>query len=726
MKIKLFIFAVCVQLYCAVGFCKEGQASWIAAQQNANANSGNKDRTVATEPGKHTHAVQQGPAAFNKASLNTLSIRLQAVDAQLKLLMPMVNAKDDSSSDSKTESKSETNAEKARALYKQLLDAWQERAKVLQALIQLSKSTGADKQAIAAVIKPSLTDDFSIESGGGWAHDAMAAIGDEGIDLLLKTYPDADEKHRNMVAAAIYGVKDPACLEKLKAIYSETKYKKIKSAALSALAGLYTTDPVGIEALLREAALDQNGTCREVAISNMSRVGPAATKTLLEELVADPTETAEFRARMARRLEDYYPKRRLERVLKELSEPSLDHNRRAAIYGYLGRTEGDRQVLRENIERIKPFLKLTYARDGTPDSRSRVDIWRIIYKATGETLPLELAYDDDEDRDHLIYNIVSDLASPYRGTGVDGTAVARNQILPLITRWKPVPFDDKDLDLLLEASLSANEAQLNMITMCIAKIRDPKWSDRLILAYADSQHAHVQPSIFRAMAEVYHYHNVPAVEALIIKISRDKTKNSHLRRNAMTIFSNNHITFGRGGQGFTIRPELEAYLVSFVQEPNEIDTIKDSAYSKLIRYFPGKYEEMLIEWYTSAKTDDSLRFRLNSILDEFDPTWVQVNQHQLTPLMKVTRSNGNPDNWARATIWKVIYRATKKTLPLELNAKDKHSYDYAKKTMIGLVKWANRRAKLPMTEAAARERVELVIKFWKSEGAKGSGRMYRQ
>ena len=719
MKVKLFLFAVCMQLYCAVGFCKEGQASWMAAQQNANANSGNKDRTVAIEPEKQTRAVQQGPAAFNKALLNTLNIRLQAVDAQLKLLLPAVNAKDDSSSDYQ----SETNAEKARTLFKQLHNALQERAEVLQALIQLSKSTGADKRAIAAVIKPSLTDDFSIESGGGWAHDTLAAIGDEGIDLLLKTYPDADEKHRDMVAAAIYRVEDPASLEKLKAIYNDSKYKRIKNAALSALAGLYTNDPVRIKALLLEAARDQNGTCREVAIYNMSRVGPTATKELLEELVADLTETAEFRARMARRLEDYYPKRRLERVLKELSEPGLDHNRRAAIYRYLGQTEGDRQVLRENIDRIKPLLKLKYDRDGTPDSRSRVDIWRIIYKATGETLPLELAYDDDEDRDQLIFRIISDLAYPYQGKGIDGRAVARNQILPLITRWEPVPFDDKNLDLLLEASLSADKAQLNMIAMCIAKIRDPKWSDRLISAYADSQYAQVQSSIFRALAEVYHYHNVPAVEALIIKISRDKTENPHSRSNAMTIFSNNHIAFGRGGQGFTIRPELEAYLVSFVQEPNEIDTIKDSAYSKLIRYFPGKYEEMLIAWYTSAKTNDSLRLRLNSILDEFDPTWVQENQHQLTPLMKMNRSNGTPDNWARSTIWKVIYRATKQALPLELNAKDKHSYDYAKKTMIGTVMWANREAKPPMTEAAARERVELVIRFWKNERAKGSGRM---
>jgi hypothetical protein len=266
---------------------------------------------------------------------------------------------------------------------------------------------------------------------------------------------------------------------------------------------------------------------------------------------------------------------------------------------------------------------------------------------------------------------------------------------------------------LLEASLTADTARLERIATAIAKISDPKWSERLISAYANSQYIKVKTSIFRAMAEIYNRYNIPTVETFIIKISHDKAENNLSRRNAMVTISNHKIIFGRGGTGLTIQPDLEAYLASFVQDLNESDEMKVESCSLLIRYFPSKYEAVAIALYGEPKANNT-RFRLaRSIFYEFDPKWVKENLKQLIPLLKVNLPNGTPDNTGRADIWATIYITTKQKLSLELNPNESIQYDSAKQFMTAAVIRANSRDKTSMTEAEVKKLVEDLIVPWK-------------
>ncbi len=507
--------------------------------------------------------IETGFCTSNNALLENLTNRLQNIEANMRQIDSQFNIlRNDPNFNSRLE-----NNENARSALNQFYEYIREKADILQKLIQISKSKGADKKAIAQTIAQGLPDDFNLEWGGGMSHDALAEIGEEGLELLIQAYPGSDEKHKKMVTTAIRGVKDPNCLGRLKIIYRDPVYKELHGSVLTALVNLYAADPNVIEALLLEATCDPNGTLRQEAVYELTRVSPEQVKKLLEESVANPEEDPVFKAWATIRLENYYPEQRIERILTELSQPELDSNQRQSIYSvylYMNLSEGDKKAIIQNVARFKQLLKLTLDKNGTPDSRSRVGIWRIIYKATGEKLPLELAYNDDEDRDLLIYNIVQDIARPYEGKGIDGRAAARQQILPLITRWKPLDFDDKDLDLLLESSVMADEAKLELISDAITKISDPKWSETLVSAYADARYARVKMSILVSMDNILIHHNVPSLETFIIKISQDRTERPDFRHNAMTMISNYHISFDFQGKGLIIQPDLEPYLAGFV------------------------------------------------------------------------------------------------------------------------------------------------------------------
>jgi hypothetical protein len=653
--------------------------------------------------------------ANNDTILETLTNRIQVIEANIKQIDSQFNIlRNDPNSDMRIE-----NDEKVRLSVILYYEYLQEKGKILKELVQLSKSEGADKKAIAQTIALGLTNDFTLEMGGGMSHDTLAEIGEEGLELLIQAYSGSDEKHKDMVKTAIRRVNDPNCMGRLKAIYYDPGHNELHSSALTALTNLYKADPNSIELLLREAACDPNSTLRQHAVYELTRISPEAAKKLLEERVADSTENSEFKVWASLRLENYYPQRRIERILTELSQPELDSNQRESIYSaylYTTLSERDENTIIQNIDRFKPFLKLTRDQNGTPDSRSRVGIWRIIYKATGEMLPLELAYDDDEERDHLIYNMVDDVARPYQGSGIDGRALARQQILPLITRWKPLEFDEKDLDLLLKASLTADELKLDRITTAIMKINDSKWSERLISAYSDIRFAKIKIPILYALDNILNQHNIAALETFITQISRDRKENDHLRHTAMTMISNYHISFNFQGNGLIIQPYLEAYLAGFAQDSNESEEIKVEACNNLIRYFPGKYENVAIAWYGDPKASYNFRFRLaHSVFYEFNPKWVQENLNQLIPLMKVTLPNGPPDNRGRAYIWTVIYNATKKEFPLELNPKDKDAYDDAIHSMVMTVIGAMPREKTTMTEDDAKKRIDGSIILWKQD-----------
>jgi HEAT repeat protein len=205
---------------------------------------------------------------------------------------------------------------------------------------------------------------------------------------------------------------------------------------------------------------------------------------------------------------------------------------------------------------------------------------------------------------------------------------------------------------LLEASLTADEKQIDYVISAISEIRDPTLVDALYTACLNVKYPF--NARFSALCAIASMRAIsPQAEQLVIDILMNE--NSDLRRaavcrvgefgteKAFKLLRDLRAAPGKGG------PELVQYIDDTLMENNLEDMIDGVAKTIL-----------------SPTISDEEKLRLCSIIESIKKDQVARCAATLIPCLNVENTDKEPLNKARISIWLALYRSTKVEHPLTL------------------------------------------------------------